>query len=222
VISFSLSTTAADNAFTAQHASMPRISDKKRFERDLDTLFTLDAIFQAIRGRESERFWRSQGLEWDNGCDINRDFERRRAEAFGETWMLDSPFDWVLPSTFAIPAVVRPFLDMAMVVLPQIRYMSPRDPLPRGEDPFSWLVHHMPEDRFKSFFRMSRYAFVQVADMIRSHQVFQNNLKIPKQTPRSSLPSVSFGLLRLGRLPYVRRLLSALAMAPCICSLPGS
>ena len=55
------------------------------------------------------------------------------------------------------------------------------------DDPLEWLLTSNPDDRFKSLFRMSKHAFIQVLNLIERHPIFQNNSTCPQAHPSIQL-----------------------------------
>jgi hypothetical protein len=68
-------------------------------------------------------------------------------------------------------------------MIQETRYLAPRDRLPRSHHFFASQIHCMSDDRFISFFRMSRSTFKDLVGIIEDDPVFKNNSQMPQSHP---------------------------------------
>src|SRR5690242_9194501 len=54
------------------------------------------------------------------------------------------------------------------------QYLNTRLPLPRLIDPLELYLKYFPDDRFKSYFQMTKFAFLHLLGMIEWHPMFHN------------------------------------------------
>ncbi|ETI35785.1 hypothetical protein F441_17818 [Phytophthora nicotianae CJ01A1] len=62
------------------------------------------------------------------------------------------------------------------------RYLNKRDPVPRAPDTLDFWLNQLDERRFTQDFRVTRFQFTQIVDLIKDNPVFFNNSNVP-QTP---------------------------------------
>lgn len=76
------------------------------------------------------------------------------------------------------------------------RYLSPRTTIPRVEGPLQlYMLDEFLEDRFQSHFRMNKYPFMQIANLIQDNEVFQNE-SYHQQAPAATQLAVA--LFKMG------------------------
>jgi hypothetical protein len=74
------------------------------------------------------------------------------------------------------------FCEQIFPMIQETRYHAPRDRLPRSHHFFAPQIHCMNDDRFISFFWMSRSTFKDLVGMI-DDAVFKNNSQVPQSHP---------------------------------------
>ncbi|ETI39378.1 hypothetical protein L914_00399 [Phytophthora nicotianae] len=62
------------------------------------------------------------------------------------------------------------------------RYLNKREPVPRAPDALDFWLQKLDEGRFVQDFRVTRFQFAQIVELIQGHPVFFNNSNVP-QTP---------------------------------------
>ena len=63
----------------------------------------------------------------------------------------------------------------ALVSIQLHRYLKPRVPIEKAPHISDFLLHRLDDKRFKQEFRMRREPFLNLCDLIRTNQVFENN-----------------------------------------------
>ncbi|KAF3930295.1 hypothetical protein ABW20_dc0109962 [Dactylellina cionopaga] len=155
---------------------MPRSSEKRRLQREIDWILTIDFILRLLNLQQPA----AAAVDDDNDHDD---------ESQDVTNIEMIPFIPKAPNTALLPTpFIRKFLSLLSVALPEVRYMEPRIALPRiVEEPISWFIQTVPDDRFKSLFRMGRNAFQEISEELSHHSIFTNQSHCAQAHPAIQL-----------------------------------
>ncbi|KAG0136998.1 hypothetical protein HOY82DRAFT_598017 [Tuber indicum] len=83
-------------------------------------------------------------------------------------------------------------IELLAMGVPAIRYLMPRDPIPRSEFMFNHHIFTMSEDRFMAFFRMKRQSFNRPVTLIRDDPIFHNESQNPQASPSVQLATALY------------------------------
>ncbi|KAG0138656.1 hypothetical protein HOY82DRAFT_595083 [Tuber indicum] len=83
-------------------------------------------------------------------------------------------------------------LELLGLVLPAIRYLAPREAIPRCEYLFNYHIHTMSDDRFISFFRMTQETFYSLVTIISDDPIFHNHSHNPQAAPLIQLATALY------------------------------